>query len=156
MLWECLCVKLYIHGYVHVVFTPIATYWIIVPIIYVEWHMRFFLVYAGNFFPLHYSDVKMSEMASQTTGVSMVCSAVCSGRSKDTSMLRVTGFFRGIHQLPLNSPHKGPVTRKMFTFDDVIMALDYWCWNVIVIFWFLSHMIIFLWCWSICFCLVVS
>ena len=30
-------------------------------------------------------------------------------------------FVRGIHQWPVNSPHKGPVTRKMFPFDDVIM-----------------------------------
>ena len=30
-------------------------------------------------------------------------------------------FLRGIHQWPVNSPHKGPVSRKMFPFDDVIM-----------------------------------
>ena len=29
-------------------------------------------------------------------------------------------FVRGIHRWPVNSPHKGPVTRKMFSFDDVI------------------------------------
>ena len=29
-------------------------------------------------------------------------------------------FVRGIHRWPLNSPHKWPVTRKMFPFDDVI------------------------------------
>ena len=29
---------------------------------------------------------------------------------------------RGIHQSPVNSPHKWPVTRKMFPFDDVIMS----------------------------------
>ena len=28
---------------------------------------------------------------------------------------------RGIHRWPVNFPHKGPVTRKMFPFDDVIM-----------------------------------
>ena len=28
---------------------------------------------------------------------------------------------RGIHRWPVNSPHKGPLTRKMFPFDDVIM-----------------------------------
>ena len=28
----------------------------------------------------------------------------------------------GIHRLPVNSPHKEPVTRKMFPFDDAIMA----------------------------------
>ena len=30
-------------------------------------------------------------------------------------------FVRGIHQWPVNSTHKRPVTRKMFLFDDVIM-----------------------------------
>ena len=30
-------------------------------------------------------------------------------------------FVRGIHWWPGNSPHKGPVTRKMFPFDDIIM-----------------------------------
>ena len=29
--------------------------------------------------------------------------------------------FRGIHRWPVNFPHKGPVTRKMFPFNDVIM-----------------------------------
>ena len=44
-------------------------------------------------------------------------------RSKKTSKLRVTGLCVGIHRGPMNSPHKGPVTRKMFPFDDVIMIL---------------------------------
>ena len=30
-------------------------------------------------------------------------------------------FVRGIHRRPVNSPHKWPVTRKMFPFDDVNM-----------------------------------
>ena len=30
-------------------------------------------------------------------------------------------FVRGIHRSPVDSPHKGPVTLKMFPFDDVIM-----------------------------------
>ena len=30
-------------------------------------------------------------------------------------------FVRGIHWWPVNSPHKGPVMRKMFPLDDVIM-----------------------------------
>ena len=30
----------------------------------------------------------------------------------------------GIHRWPVNSPHKGPVTRKMFPFDDVIMFME--------------------------------
>ena len=32
-------------------------------------------------------------------------------------------FVRGIHRLPVNSPHKGPVTRKKFPLDDVIMIM---------------------------------
>ena len=42
-------------------------------------------------------------------------------RSKKTSKLRVTGLLREIHRWPVNSPHKWPVTRKTFPFDDVIM-----------------------------------
>ena len=41
------------------------------------------------------------------------------GRSKKTLKLRVTG--RGIPRGPVNSPHKWPVTRKPFPFDDVII-----------------------------------
>ena len=40
-------------------------------------------------------------------------------RSNKTSKLRVTGLCVG---WPVNSPHKGPVTRKIFPFDDVIMT----------------------------------
>ena len=42
-------------------------------------------------------------------------------RSKKTSKLRVTGLCVGNSPGPVNSPHKGPVTRKMFPFDDVTM-----------------------------------
>ena len=41
-------------------------------------------------------------------------------RSKNTSKLRVTDLCAGNRGL-VNSPHKWPVTRKMFPFDDVIM-----------------------------------
>ena len=43
-------------------------------------------------------------------------------RWKKTSKLRVTGLCVGNSPGPVNSPHKGPVTRKMFPFDDVIMC----------------------------------
>ena len=35
-------------------------------------------------------------------------------RSAKTPKLRVTGLCAGIHRLPANSPHKGPITRKLF------------------------------------------
>ena len=43
-------------------------------------------------------------------------------RSKKTSKLRVTGLCVGNSPGLVNSPHKWPVTRKMFPFDDVIMC----------------------------------
>ena len=71
---------------------------------------------------LHYNDVIMSMMASQITGVFIVCSIVGSGADQRKYQSSASlAFVRGIHRWPVNSPHKGPVTRKMFPFDDVIM-----------------------------------
>ena len=55
----------------------------------------------------HYSDVIMSTMASQITGVSIVCTAVVSGadQRKHQSSAPVA-FVRGIHRWPVNSSHK--------------------------------------------------
>ena len=70
----------------------------------------------------HYNDVIIRTMASQITGVSIVYSTVGSGinRKKHQSSASLA-FVRGIHRWPVNSPHKRPVTRKMFPFDDVIV-----------------------------------
>ena len=71
----------------------------------------------------HYVDVIMTTMASQITSLTVVYSIVYSGTDqKKTSKLRVTGLCAGNSPGPVNSPHKGPVTRKMFPFDDVIMG----------------------------------
>ena len=70
----------------------------------------------------HYNDAIMSAMASQITSLTIVHSTVYSGadqRKHQSSASLV--FVRGIHRWPVNSPHKEPVTRKMFSFDDVIM-----------------------------------
>ena len=42
-------------------------------------------------------------------------------RFKNTS--KSLAFVRGIHRWLVDSPHKGPVTRKMFPFEDVIMHI---------------------------------
>ena len=70
----------------------------------------------------HYSDVIMGEMVFQITGLTIIYSTVYSGanQNKHQSSASLT-FVREIHQWPANFPHKGPVTRKMFPFDDVIM-----------------------------------
>ena len=72
----------------------------------------------------HYSDVIMGAMASEITTLAIVYSTVYSvaDQRKHESSASLA-FVRGIHQGPLNSPHKWPVTRKMFPFDDVIMYL---------------------------------
>ena len=69
---------------------------------------------------IHYRDVIMSAMASRITGVAMVCSTVCSDQRNYQSSAFLA-FVRRIHRWPVNSLHKGPVTRKMFPFDDAIM-----------------------------------
>ena len=68
----------------------------------------------------------MGSIASQITSLTIVYSAVCSGANqrKHQSSASVA-FVRGIHWGPVNSPHKWPVTRKIFPFDDVIMRSNY-------------------------------
>ena len=64
----------------------------------------------------------MTTMASQITSLTVVCSIVYYGADHRKHQSSASlAFVRGIHRWPVNSPHKGPVTRKMFTFDDVIM-----------------------------------
>ena len=72
----------------------------------------------------HYNDVIMGSMTSLITSLKIVYSTVYSGadRRKHQSSASLA-FVRGIHRWPVNSPHIGPVTRKMFPFDDVIMAV---------------------------------
>ena len=70
----------------------------------------------------HSADVIMTAMASQITGVPIVCSTVCSGADQRKHQRFVSlAFVGGIHRWPVDPPHTGPVTRKMFPFVDVIM-----------------------------------
>ena len=67
---------------------------------------------------LYYSDVIMSDMAYQITSLTIAYSAVYSGadhrRRRKHQSSESLAFVRGIHRWPVNSPHKGPVTRKYF------------------------------------------
>ena len=70
----------------------------------------------------YYSDVIMGAMTSQITSLTIVYSPVYSGTDQRTYQSSASmAFVRGIHRWPVNFPHKWPVTRKMFPFDDVIM-----------------------------------
>ena len=67
-------------------------------------------------------DVIMSAIASQITSLTIVYSTVYSGADERKYQSSASlAFVRGIHRWPVNSPHKGPVTLKMFPFDDVVM-----------------------------------
>ena len=70
----------------------------------------------------HYNDVIMSAMASQITSLIIVYSIFYSSTAQRKYQSSASlAFMRGIHRWPVVSPHKWPVTRKMFPFDDVIM-----------------------------------
>ena len=76
-----------------------------------------------NKFSFHFDDVIMDAVASQITNLTIVYSTVYSGadQSKHQSSASLA-FVWGNHRGPVNSPHKWPVTRKMFPFGDVIIC----------------------------------
>ena len=84
---------------------------------------------------IHCSDVIMRAIASQITGVSIVCTSVGSGGDQRKHQSSASlAFVREIQPRSVNTPHKRPVSRKMSPFDDVIMwnisceiAKPYWC-----------------------------
>ena len=66
----------------------------------------------------------MSAIACQITSLTIVYSTVYSDADQRIHQSSASlAFVLGIHRGPVNSPHKWPVTRKMFTFDDVIIEL---------------------------------
>ena len=66
----------------------------------------------------------MGAMASQITSLTIVYSTVHSGADQRKHQSSASlAFVQGIHRWPVNSQHKGPVTRKIFPFDDVIMNI---------------------------------
>ena len=65
----------------------------------------------------------MGAIESQITSLTIVYSMVISGADQRTHESSASlAFVRGIHRGPVNSPHKWPVRRKVFPFDDVIMV----------------------------------
>ena len=75
-----------------------------------------------SFRKIHSSDVIMGTIASQITSHTIVYSTVYSDADQRKRQSSASlAFVRGIHRGPVNSPHKWPVRRNMFPFDDVIM-----------------------------------
>ena len=68
----------------------------------------------------------MSVIASQITSLTIVYSTVYSSSDQRKYQSSTSlAFVWGIHQWPVNSPHKGPVMQKMFPYDDVIILAVY-------------------------------
>ena len=79
----------------------------------------------------------MGTMTSQITSLTIVYSTVYSGADQRKHQIStLLAFVREIHRWPVNSPHKWPVTRKMFSFDGNVITisplLD--CWHSIKLF----------------------
>ena len=93
----------------------------------------FFMLLVIRKGPRHYNDGIMTTIASQITSLTIVYSTVYSDadQSKHQSSASLA-FVWGIHRGPVNSPHKWPVTRKMFPFDDVIMEAGANGWKISV------------------------
>ena len=71
----------------------------------------------------------MGAIASQITSLTIVYSTVYSDAEQRKHQSSASlAFVWGIHRWPVNSPHKWPVTRKMFPFDDVIMQWRICAW----------------------------
>ena len=65
----------------------------------------------------------MGTVASQITSPTIVYSTVYSDTDQRKHQSSASlAFVWGIHRGPVDSPHKWPVTRKMFPFDDVLMS----------------------------------
>ena len=68
----------------------------------------------------------MGSIAFQITSLTIVYSIVYSDANQRKYQSSASlAFVRGIHRGPVNSPHKWPVTLKMFPFDDVIILFSH-------------------------------
>ena len=72
----------------------------------------------------HYIDLILGVIASQITSLTIAFSTIYSDADQRKHQSSASlAFVWGINREPLNSPHKWPVMRKMFPFDDVIMNM---------------------------------
>ena len=130
----------YYHYYYYCNFIRININIIIITICISVIYLRFFVVTVIvtitsmpiaviiNIMIIHYNDVIMGARASQITSLTIVYSTVYSDADlREHQSSASLAFVRGIHWWPVNSPHKWPVTREMFPFDDVMMYYSYYC-----------------------------
>ena len=96
---------------------PSRTVWI-----RTSWNRNAFRIACYLRWEFHYNDVIMSAMAFQITSPIIAYSTVYSGADQIKHQGSASlAFVWGMRRWPVNSPHKGPVKRKMLPLDDVIM-----------------------------------
>ena len=92
------------------------------PVCICIWYVNLVIIVLTDGLVAHYDDVIMTMLASQITSLAVVYSIVYLGVNQRKHQSSASlAFVREIHRGPVNFPHKWPVTRKMFPFDDVIM-----------------------------------
>ena len=122
-----------------------------------------FMLHNTSAYCVHYNDVIMGVIASQITSLTIIYSTVYSDADQRKHQSSASlAFVRGIHWWLVNSPHKGPVTQKMFPFDDVIVVgtvctyavyvcidLECFLWMQLVSYHITTQLLAIKWCWSI-------
>ena len=71
----------------------------------------------------HYDDDTWPSCSLKSPVIRCFLNSLCGHTPKKTSTSALMALYEG--NSPVNSPHKGPVTREMFPFDDVTMP-----WNI--------------------------
>ena len=79
-------------------------------------------LFSNDINPLQWSDNGRDGVSNHQPHHCLLNRLLFRRRSRKHQSSASQAFVRGIHRWPVNSPHKGPVTRKMFPFEDVIMS----------------------------------
>ena len=96
----------------------------------IYWHMLFTHLHPTRNYLLQWRH-KEPDGVSNHQRLNCLLNRLFRHRSKKSSKLRVTVLcVRGIHRWPANSPHTGPVTWKMFPFENVIMSAGDDPWEI--------------------------
>ena len=97
--------------------------WCLAVFLFLDWtNNQVFGAHVTSLWWSHFNDVIMGATASQIPSLMLVYSTVYSGADQGRHQSSASlAFVWGIDRAPVNSPHKWPVTRKMFPFDDVII-----------------------------------
>ena len=108
----------FVSGWINSSLSYMDHWWLLVDVMQIPYFMCSWLY--GGFSTLQWRNNEQNGVPNQRC-LYRLLKRLLKHRSKKTRKPRVTGLCEGIHRWPVDSPHKGPVKRKMLPFDDVIM-----------------------------------